>query len=246
MVAPRVSVTKEGPPSRGAPPETENTGRSSKTRHRSIARVIKPPRWLAWVVIAAGFVPLAYLAAAFVSDFFYNTRHLGSNPVKSMEHFTGDWNLRFLVLTLAITPAIRLTRQGWLIRYRRIFGLFAFLYICCHLVIYFTLDVELRWADFVADVIKRKYITLGMLGFLLLVPLALTSTKASIRRLGAARWNALHRTIYAAAILGSIHFWMSVKRDIRAPLVYAALFAILLGWRLWNATVVRAKRPAAA
>ena len=236
MAAPRISAA------RGAPPETENTGATTKTRHRSIARAIKPPRWLPWVVIAAGFVPLAYLLYAFLSDFFLGTRHLGSNPVKAMEHFTGDWNLRFLVLTLAVTPAIRLTRQGWLIRYRRIFGLFAFLYICCHLTIYFTLDVELRWMDLVVDVMKRKYITLGMLGFLLLVPLALTSTKASIRRLGAARWNALHRTIYVAAILGSIHFWMSVKRDIRAPLVYALLFAVLLGWRLRNASLVRARR----
>ena len=240
MAAPRLDAA------RGAPPETENTAAAPKPRHRSIARPIKPPRWLAPVVIALGFVPLVYLFAAFASDFFNNTRHLGSNPVKAMEHFTGDWNLRFLVLTLAITPAIRLTRQGWLIRYRRIFGLFAFLYICCHLLIYFTLDVELRWGDLVADVIKRKYITLGMLGFLLLVPLALTSTKASIRRLGAARWNALHRTVYAAAVLGSIHFWMSVKRDIRAPLVYALLFALLLGWRIRNASLERARSRAPA
>ncbi len=224
---------------RGAPPEQHDRARQMPTRHRSTARPIKPPRWLRWVVIATGFVPCAWLLFAFTSDFFLGTRHFGTNPVKEMEHFTGDWNLRFLVLTLAITPALRLTSQGWLVRYRRIFGLFAFLYIVLHLSIYFVLDVELRWADLVADVLKRKYITLGMMGFLLLVPLALTSTKGWIRRLGSRRWNALHRLVYAAAVLGTAHYWMSVKRDIREPALYALVFTLLLGWRVWQAAARR-------
>ena len=240
MVAPRTGLA------RGAPPDTENTRAAEKPRHRSNARVIKPPRWLKPAVIAAGFLPLAYLIYAFASDYYLHTRHFGSNPIKAMEHYTGDWNLRFLALCLAVTPAIRLTRQGWLIPYRRIFGLLAFLYICCHLSIYFVLDVELQWSDLVADVIKRKYITLGMLGFLLLVPLALTSTKASIRRLGAKRWNTLHRTVYAAAVLGTIHFWMSVKRDITDPLIFAVIFTVLLGYRVLVARDSRAKRHVVA
>jgi sulfoxide reductase heme-binding subunit YedZ len=236
MVAPRVIDA------RGAPPEKENSAAGAKARHRSSAPAIKPPRWLPAVVIAAGFLPLAYVVYAFTSDLLLGTRHFGSNPIKEMEHFTGDWNLRFLALTLSITPAIRLTKQGWLIRYRRIFGLFAFLYICCHLLIYFVLDVELMWGDLVADVLKRKYITLGMIGFLLLIPLALTSTKASIRRLGSRRWNALHRTVYVSAVLGTVHFWMSVKRDITDPLIFAVIFAILLGYRVVVAADARAKR----
>jgi sulfoxide reductase heme-binding subunit YedZ len=185
------------------------------------------------VVIAAGFLPALWLGYGFWSDLFHNTRHFGSNPIKEMEHYTGDWNLRFLALTLAITPAIRLTKQGWLIRYRRIFGLFAFMYIVLHLSIYFVLDVELTWSDLVEDVMDRTYITLGMIGFLLLVPLALTSTKGWIRRLGNKRWNAIHRLVYVSAVLGVIHYWMSVKRDITDPLIFAAIFAALLGYRVW-------------
>ena len=219
---------------RGAPPKSKNTIGEPKPRHRSNARAIKPPRWLKPLVIAAGFLPLAWLIYAFASDLLLNTRHFGSNPIKEMEHYTGDWNLRFLAACLAITPAIKITRQGWLIPYRRIFGLFAFLYIVCHLAIYFVLDVELTWSDLVADVIKRKYITLGMIGFLLLIPLALTSTKGWIRRLGNKRWNAIHRAVYVSAVLGTIHFWMSVKRDITDPLIYALIFSALLGWRFWR------------
>jgi sulfoxide reductase heme-binding subunit YedZ len=236
MAAPQTGLA------RGAPPDTEDTRTAEKARHRSNARVIKPPRWLKATTIAAGLLPLAYLIYAFASDYYLHTRHFGSNPIKAMEHYTGDWNLRFLALCLAITPAIRLTRQGWLIPYRRIFGLLAFLYISCHLTIYFVLDVELQWGDLVADVIKRKYITLGMIGFLLLVPLALTSTKASIRRLGAKRWNALHRTVYVAAVLGTTHFWMSVKRDITDPLIFAVIFTVLLGYRVLIARDARGKR----
>lgn len=229
---------------RGAPPESQHRVPARDVPHRSVARPIKPPRWLPWVVIAAGFIPCAWLLYGFTGDYFFGTRHFGTNPIKEMEHFTGDWNLRFLVLTLSITPALRLTRQGWLIRYRRIFGLFAFLYIVLHLTIYFVLDVELRWGDLVADVLKRKYITLGMTGFLLLIPLALTSTKGWIRRLGNRRWNAIHRLVYPAAILGTVHYWMSVKLDIRNPLLYVLTFVALLGWRVWDAAAKARRRMA--
>lgn len=229
---------------RGAPPAGEFRAARGETRHRSAARPIKPPRWLRWVVIAAGFLPAAWLVYGFGSDFFLGTRYLGSNPIKEMEHYTGDWNLRFLALTLSITPAIRLTKQGWLIRYRRIFGLFAFLYIVLHLTIYFVLDVELMWSFLVEDVLKRKYITLGMTGFILLIPLALTSTKGWIRRLGNKRWKAIHRLVYVSAVLGTIHFWMSVKRDITDPLIFAMIFAGLLGYRVWARFVGEPRRRA--
>lgn len=219
---------------------------SVATRHRASATHIKPPRWLPALVITAGFLPAAWLLYGFFSDLLLGTRHFSANPVKEMEHYTGDWNLRFLALTLAVSPAIRLTGWGWLIRYRRIFGLFAFLYIVLHLTIYFVLDVELEWALLVEDVTDRAYITLGMIGFLLLVPLAITSTKAWIRRLGNRRWKAIHRAVYAAAVLGTIHFWMSVKRDITDPLIFAIIFASLFAFRFANRRGARPAGPAPA
>ncbi|HEY5546562.1 MAG TPA: protein-methionine-sulfoxide reductase heme-binding subunit MsrQ [Gemmatimonadaceae bacterium] len=183
-------------------------------------------------VIAASLLPAAWIAFALWSDLTRNTRYLGANPVKEMEHYVGEWNIRFLVLTLAVTPVIKLTGWGWLIRYRRIFGLLAFLYVSLHLSIYFVLDVELSGALLVEDVAKRLYITLGMAAFLLLVPLAITSTKGWIRRLGNRRWNALHWLVFPAVVLGLIHYYMAVKRDIREPLFYALIFAMLFWFRL--------------
>lgn len=240
MAAPRAEVA------RGAPPAGKNTGGRAELRHQANARRIKPPRWLPWLVITAGFIPAAFIGWGFYSDLVHGTRHLTANPIEYMEHFTGDWNLRFLALTLSVTPAIKLTGWGWLIRYRRIFGLFAFFYICLHLTIYFVLDVELSWPLLVEDVTERTYITLGMIGFLLLVPLAITSTKGWIRRLGNRRWNALHRLVYVSAVLGTIHFWMAVKRDITDPAIFALLFLALFGYRLKVARDVRRKRHAAA
>jgi len=221
---------------RGAPPENHATPASPPTHHHSPARSIKPPRWLPYVVFVAALLPLVLVASEFAAQLLIGTRYLGSNPIKAAEHFVGKWILRFLILSLSVTPAIRLTRQGWLIRYRRTFGLFAFFYACVHLLIYFVLDVELNWADFVADIIKRKYITIGMTALLLMVPLVVTSTKASIKRLGNRRWNAIHRLVYGTVVLGCIHYWMSVKRDITEPALFGILFALLLGYRfrLWK------------
>jgi len=168
------------------------------------AKHFKLPQWVKYPVIAVSLIPAAWIFFALWSDLTRNTRFLGANPVKEMEHFMGEWNIRFLVLTLAVSPVIKLTGWGWLIRYRRIFGLLAFFYIFCHLSIYFVLDVELDGALLVEDVSKRLYITLGMAGFLLLVPLAITSTKGWIKRLGNKRWNALHWLIFPAVVLGLI------------------------------------------
>jgi len=184
-----------------------------------------------WLV---ALMPLAWVAGAIASDFFEGTRHLGSNPIKEAEHFTGKWALRFLALSLAITPAVKLLQQGWLIRYRRTFGLLAFSYACVHLTVYAVLDVELSWSDMVEDVTDRLYITIGMTAFTLMIPLAVTSTKGWIKRLGNRRWNAIHRAVYGTAVLGLVHYWMSVKRDITEPAVFGIVFAVLLGWRVWR------------
>jgi methionine sulfoxide reductase heme-binding subunit len=191
-----------------------------------------PPRWLRWVIFAASLVPAVWVIAAIASDYFNGTRLLGSNPIKEAEHFTGRWVLRFLMFTLAVTPIRRTFGWNWLQRYRRMLGLFAFFYATLHLSIYFLLDLELVWGDLAADIIKRPYITIGMTAFLLLVPLAATSTAKMVRRLGGKRWAALHRAIYVIVVLGTIHFWMAVKRDITDPLLFALIFAVLLGYRL--------------
>jgi sulfoxide reductase heme-binding subunit YedZ len=170
------------------------------------------------------------------SDVFRGTSYLTAEPVTELEHFTGKWTLRFLALTLAITPAIAITRLGWLIKYRRTFGLLAFFYACTHFSIYLTLDLELRFSDIWEDISERAYITIGFTALMLLLPLALTSTKGWIRRLGGRRWNTLHRLIYVASVLGIIHFWMSVKRDLTSPILFSLLFATLLGWRVWRAS----------
>jgi sulfoxide reductase heme-binding subunit YedZ len=192
----------------------------------------KAPVWVRWPVIIVSLLPAAWIGFALWSDLTRNTRHLGANPVEEMEHFMGEWNIRFLVLTLLMSPLIKVTGWGWLIRYRRIFGLLAFFYIFLHLTIYFVFDVELSWSLLVEDVTKRLYITLGMAGFLLLVPLALTSTKGWIKRLGNRRWNALHWLIFPAVVLGMVHYYMAVKRDIREPLFYAIIFGALFWYRI--------------
>jgi len=191
-----------------------------------------PPRWLKAVLLAVSLIPAVWVIAALASDFFNGTRLLGSNPIKEAEHFTGRWVLRFLAITLAVTPVRQTLGWNWLQRYRRMFGLFAFAYASMHLLIYFLLDLELAWGDLWADIVKRPYITIGMAAFLLLLPLAVTSTAKMVKRLGGKRWAALHRLIYVIVVLGTIHFWMAVKRDVTLPLLFALIFAFLLGYRL--------------
>ncbi len=201
-------------------------------------------KWLYPAIFALSLAPFLFIAFAIASDFFQGTRYLGSNPIKEAEHMSGKWALRFLALTLAVTPAIRLTRQGWLVRYRRTFGLFTFFYACVHLTIYSVLDVELSWGEMLEDVAKRLYITIGMTALVLMIPLAVTSTKGWIKRLGNTRWRALHRAIYVIAPLGLVHYWMSVKKDITEPAVFGLVFALLLGWRVWSARRKLASQPA--
>lgn len=193
----------------------------------------RPPAWLHAVVVVAALVPFAWVCWAFYSDLVNNTRLLTSEPIKEAEHFTGKWALRFLLACLAVTPVMRLAHVGWLVKYRRTFGLLAFFYAVVHLGIYFGLDIELMWSNLVEDVAERLYITLGMLGLLLMVPLAVTSTKGWIRRLGNRRWNALHRLVYVSAVLGCVHFYMAVKRDVTEPLIFFAILGTSLGLR-WH------------
>lgn len=157
---------------------------------------------------------------------------LGADPVAALTHATGDWALRLLLLGLALTPLRRLTGQAWPIRFRRLVGLYAFFYACLHLAVFLVLDLGGYWTQVFEDIVKRPYITVGFAAWLLLVPLALTSTKGWMKRLGR-RWAQLHRAVYAVGVLAVLHFLWLVKSDLREPLVYAGILALLLGMRLW-------------
>jgi len=153
---------------------------------------------------------------------------LGPNPVETITHSTGDWALRLLLTTLAVTPLRKISGNSAVMRFRRMLGLYTFFYVCLHLLTYVWLDAFFSLDYIWDDIAKRLYITAGFTGFCLLLPLALTSTNAMIRRLGARRWQRLHRLAYAAALAGTLHFLWLVKADIREPLVYLAVFAILM------------------
>jgi sulfoxide reductase heme-binding subunit YedZ len=157
---------------------------------------------------------------------------LGANPVEELLDRNGQWGLRFLLITLAVTPVRRLTGWHWLVRLRRMLGLFAFFYVTLHFLTYAVIDHRLDTGVIIEDVLERPFITLGMTALLLLIPLAATSTNGMMRRLGR-RWQSLHRLVYPIAILGVWHLWWQVKQDIREPLVYALILAGLLGYRLW-------------
>jgi len=161
------------------------------------------------------------------------TGGLSSNPTQFLEHATGDWTLRFLAITLAITPLRKLLGQPQLIRFRKMLGLFAFFYVFCHFCIYLGLDQVLDFHGIWADVLKRRYITVGFTGFVLLIPLAITSTAGWVRRMGYKRWQMLHRAIYITAVAGVIHYYWLVKSDVHLPLEYAGVMAVLLLWRVY-------------
>jgi len=183
-------------------------------------------RYFKPVVFFAGLIPLARLVwLGFHSG-------LGANPIEFITHSTGDWTLVFLLTTLAVTPLRKITRQYWLVNYRRMLGLFAFFYGCLHLTTYVWLDKFFDVREMLVDIGKRKYITAGMTAFTLMLPLALTSTKWSIRKLGGKRWQALHRLIYFSAAAGVIHYIWLVKADLKKPLEYALVLGALLAYRL--------------
>ena len=191
------------------------------------------------LVFIACLVPAALLACGAFGWFGVT---LGPDPVKELEHECGKTALNLLLLTLAVTPVRELTSQPQLLRLRRMLGLFAFFYVALHFTIYLVLDLELNFATLGADIAKRPYITIGFTALLLLIPLAGTSTNGMMRRLGR-RWQTLHRLIYVIAVLGVWHFYWQVKRDVREPLLYAGILAVLLGYRVLRAM---ARRRAAA
>jgi sulfoxide reductase heme-binding subunit YedZ len=172
------------------------------------------------------------------------TQNLGANPIEKITHATGDWTIRFLLITLSITPVRKLLRVPVLIRFRRMLGLFAFFYGCLHFTTYIWLDKFFDIHAMLHDIAKRKFITVGLTAFVLLIPLALTSTAGWIRRLGGKRWQRLHQLIYVSAICGVIHYLWLVKADIQKPLEYGAILTVLLAYRIleWVLPKLRARR----
>jgi methionine sulfoxide reductase heme-binding subunit len=201
--------------------------RTTETYVRAAAKDARRVHWFAggsWELYALGLMPAAWTFWLAVSD------QLGADPLKVLERTLGLWALRFLVAGLAITPLRRLGGPNF-VRYRRTLGLLAFAYAVLHVIVYLWLDQGLDATLILKDIIKRPYITVGMIAFLILVPLAITSNAAAIKRLGAAGWQRLHRWVYLAAALAALHFVMLVKSWQAEPLIYAAIVALLLLYR---------------
>lgn len=184
-----------------------------------------------WIPRVKPFIFLACLIPALLLGWDAFTGGLGVNPIEDITHRTGDWALRFLLVTLAVTPLRRLAGWNGLIRFRRMVGLFAFFYAVLHFSTYVVFDHFFDLLLIIDDVAERKYVTAGFVGFVLMIPLAVTSTQGWIRRLGR-RWTMLHRLVYASAVAGVVHFLWLVKIDIGEPLIYGAILTVLLGARL--------------
>jgi DMSO/TMAO reductase YedYZ heme-binding membrane subunit len=185
-------------------------------------------RFIKLLILVNGLVPLALL--------IWDQSHsrLGANPQNFLILTTGMMTLIFLILTMAVTPLRKITGLNWLIQLRRMLGLYAFFYGCLHFLCFFSLDRAFSVSSTLTEMLKRKYLILGSTALMVMIPLAITSTNGMIKRLGGKRWRALHRLAYVAAICGVIHYYMQVKADTRQPLVFAAVLAVLLGYRLVN------------
>jgi sulfoxide reductase heme-binding subunit YedZ len=205
-----------------------------------LATGVRVLRFLKVGVFIAALGPLAYLIYGAFAD------TLGANPIDAITDETGTWTLRFLALTLVVTPLRKWTGWNSLIRFRRMLGLFAFFYGSLHFLTYLVLDQFFAVDEIVADIMKRPFITVGFTAFVLMIPLALTSTAGSIRRLGGKRWNLIHRLVYVSAIGGVVHYWWLVKSDISRPARYGAVIAVLLAARVWFAYNARHGVPSRA
>lgn len=197
-------------------------------------------KWIKVVLFVAGLLP----ALGLVWDAFHHG--LTPNPIEYITHQTGDWILIFLVLTVAISPARKLLGLPALIRFRRMLGLYAFFYAFLHFSIWIGLDKFFDWSDMTADVMKRRFITVGFTGFVLMIPLAVTSTAGWIRRLGGKRWQRLHALIYITAAAGVIHFYWLVKSNVRKPLRYGVIFLLIFFFRYGMMLRDKRKRPVIA
>jgi methionine sulfoxide reductase heme-binding subunit len=194
-------------------------------------------------VFIAALLPFARLALFTLTD------QLGANPIEFITRNTGDWTLYFLCITLAITPLRRFSKWNWLVKLRRMLGLFAFFYATLHFTTFLWFDHFFDLDEMLKDVVKRPFITVGFIAFLLLIPLAVTSTNGMVRRLGGKRWQWLHRLLYLIAPLGILHFWWmkAGKHDFAQPILFGSIVVLLLGMRVyWNVARLRIQKQSAA
>jgi len=198
----------------------------------TVRRIIKP------VLFLLCLIPLVWLVARGLLHM------LGANPIEKVVRNTGEWTLRMLLVTLCVTPLRRFTGWAWLLKLRRMLGLFAFFYACCHLISYIVLDQFFAWDEIWKDIVKRPFITVGMTAFVLLLPLAITSNQYSMKRLGGKRWQALHQLVYVIGCLGILHYFWLVKADLLAPIVHGTILLSLLSYRAWYARNEQARRMA--
>ncbi|MBT5111422.1 MAG: sulfoxide reductase heme-binding subunit YedZ [Rhodospirillaceae bacterium] len=203
------------------------------------------------LVFLVSLIPLGWIVFAIWSDTSLGTRYMTSDPTQKLNRELGDWALIFVIVTLAVRPAAQVLKTPEIVSYRRMIGLFAFFYALLHLSSYIGFDLQLNLNELIQDVIKRTYITIGMLAFICLLPLAITSTRGMIKRLGSRRWLKLHMLIYLISILGAFHFYMMVRAGFARPMTYASIIVLLLGYRVWEsrrkaaAKALRRKRASA-
>ncbi len=207
-------------------------------RNRKAKRAV-PFAAIWWLALAGVLSPLLWMAYQALSGGVVSG--LGANPIEAINRFLGDWALRFLLITLAMTPLKNLTGKPWPLRLRRMMGLAAFAYAVLHVSSYVMLDQFFDWNAIWGDIIKRRYITVGMIVITLLLPLAITSTAGAAKRLGSKRWKKLHKLVYPAAALGCLHFFWMVKADILEPTIYALVFVVLMVLR-WKKAAPAFKR----
>ena len=199
----------------------------AKLSQKTSRRIFKP------LVFLVALLPLARLLFALYSDTVLGTRLLTNDPVQKLDRELGDWALILIIVTLTVRPARELLGLGELIAYRRMIGLFAFFYVLLHLSSYTILNLQFNLDEFLVDVAKRPFITIGVINFVLLASMAATSTRGMIRRLGGRNWRRLHMLIYGVTVLGLIHFIMMIRADFSRPFIYGGCIAVLLGYRLW-------------
>ena len=227
-----VVAQKPAPPKPAAhEPVARERNDSIRLAPRTLSERLRSPRPAAIraakaIAFTLALLPLARLVAGFFLD------KLGANPIELITRSTGTWTLTFLLITLGVTPLRRITQWHWLLRLRRMLGLFAFFYACLHFTTYIWFDQFFDWAAIWKDILKRRFIWIGFGAFVMLIPLALTSANAAARALGSQNWQRLHRLVYAIAICGVVHYWWLVKKDVTQPALYGAVLALLLGLRI--------------
>jgi len=185
------------------------------------------------LVFLGSLIPLCWLIYAVYSDTVFGTKLMTADPIQKLDRELGDWALIFIILALSVRPLAKLFENNELIAYRRMIGLFAFFYVCLHLASYIGLNLQFAFNEFIKDILKRNFITIGIIAFILLIPLAVTSTKSMIKWIGGRRWKKLHMLIYPIALLGIFHFFMMVRADFSRPSIYLFIILVLLGYRFW-------------